>query len=280
MTRTLHGSRAARWKEAGRIAFLTALSLIMFFPIFWMVLSSVKAPSEVINRSVFLPSTLYWENYVVAFNAAPFGRYFINSFTMAALTVMAQVITGSLAGFGFAKMRFRLNKPLFLLFLCSMMIPSEATIISNYLTISAMGLLDTYLSVIITSFVSVFAVFLFRQFYMSIDNALLEAARIDGAGEMRIYLSIILPLSKSAMATVAIIGFIGSWNSYLWPLIIVNSAELRTVQTGLRTLMLSDFGEDWGAIMAAASMTTLPVVILFICLQRYFVQGITRVGLK
>lgn len=115
---------------------------------------------------------------------------------------------------------------------------------------------------------------------MSIDNALLEAARIDGAGEMRIYLSIILPLSKSAMATVAIIGFIGSWNSYLWPLIIVNSAELRTVQTGLRTLMLSDFGEDWGAIMAAASMTTLPVVILFICLQRYFVQGITRVGLK
>lgn len=280
MTRTLHGSRAARWKEAGRIAFLTALSLIMFFPIFWMVLSSVKAPSEVINRSVFWPSTLYWENYVVAFNAAPFGRYFINSFTMAALTVMAQVITGSLAGFGFAKMRFRLNKPLFLLFLCSMMIPSEATIISNYLTISAMGLLDTYLSVIITSFVSVFAVFLFRQFYMSIDNALLEAARIDGAGEMRIYLSIILPLSKSAMATVAIIGFIGSWNSYLWPLIIVNSAELRTVQTGLRTLMLSDFGEDWGAIMAAASMTTLPVVILFICLQRYFVQGITRVGLK
>lgn len=280
MTRTLHGSRAARWKEAGRIAFLTALSLIMFFPIFWMVLSSVKAPSEVIKRSVFWPCSLYWENYVVAFNAAPFGRYFINSFTMAALTVMAQVITGSLAGFGFAKMRFRLNKPLFLLFLCSMMIPSEATIISNYLTISAMGLLDTYLSVIITSFVSVFAVFLFRQFYMSIDNALLEAARIDGAGEMRIYLSIILPLSKSAMATVAIIGFIGSWNSYLWPLIIVNSAELRTVQTGLRTLMLSDFGEDWGAIMAAASMTTLPVVILFICLQRYFVQGITRVGLK
>ncbi|MDY4138708.1 MAG: carbohydrate ABC transporter permease [Eubacteriales bacterium] len=280
MTRTLHGSRAARWKEAGRIAFLTALSLIMFFPIFWMVLSSVKAPSAVIKRSVFWPCTLYWENYVVAFNAAPFGRYFINSFTMAALTVMAQVITGSLAGFGFAKMRFRLNKPLFLLFLCSMMIPSEATIISNYLTISAMGLLDTYLSVIITSFVSVFAVFLFRQFYMSIDNALLEAARIDGAGEMRIYLSIILPLSKSAMATVAIIGFIGSWNSYLWPLIIVNSAELRTVQTGLRTLMLSDFGEDWGAIMAAASMTTLPVVILFICLQRYFVQGITRVGLK
>lgn len=280
MTRTLHGSRAARWKEAGRIAFLTALSLIMFFPIFWMVLSSVKAPSEVIKRSVFWPSTLYWENYVVAFNAAPFGRYFINSFTMAALTVMAQVITGSLAGFGFAKMRFRLNKPLFLLFLCSMMIPSEATIISNYLTISAMGLLDTYLSVIITFFVSVFAVFLFRQFYMSIDNALLEAARIDGAGEMRIYLSIILPLSKSAMATVAIIGFIGSWNSYLWPLIIVNSAELRTVQTGLRTLMLSDFGEDWGAIIAAASMNTLPVVILFICLQRYFVQGITRVGLK
>lgn len=155
MTRTLHGSRAARWKEAERIAFLTALSLIMFFPIFWMVLSSVKAPSEVIKRSVFWPSTLYWENYVVAFNAAPFGRYFINSFTMAALTVMAQVITGSLAGFGFAKMRFRLNKPLFLLFLCSMMIPSEATIISNYLTISAMGLLDTYLSVIITSFVSV-----------------------------------------------------------------------------------------------------------------------------
>lgn len=266
--------------ETIRIVFLTIFSLLMIFPIFWLVLGSLKSPGEVMDSNVFFPTRPYFENYLTAMSGAPFGLYFRNSFAFAIASVVAQIITGSLAGFGFAKMKFKLSKPLFMLFMCSMMIPSEATIISNYLTISSLHLMDTFFSVVVTSMVSVFSVFLFRQYYMTIDNALMDAARIDGAGDFMIYSSIFAPLSKGVMATVGIIGFINSWNSYLWPLIIVNSSSLRTVQTGLRMLMQSDFGVDWGSVMAAAAVIIMPVVMLFIFLQRYFVQGITKVGLK
>ena len=268
------------WGEALRIVFLTIFSLLMIFPIFWLILGSLKSPVEVMNSDVFFPSEPYFKNYMTAMRGAPFGLYFRNSFAFAVVSVIAQIITGSLAGFGFAKIQFKLSKPLFMLFMCSMMIPSEATIISNYLTISSLRLMDTIFSVVATSMVSVFSVFLFRQYYMTVDTALMDAARIDGAGDFRIYSSIFVPLSKGVMATVGIIGFINSWNSYLWPLIIVNSSSLRTVQTGLRMLMQSDFGIDWGSVMAAATVIIMPIVVLFIFLQRYFVQGITKVGLK
>lgn len=143
-----------------------------------------------------------------------------------------------------------------------------------------MGLMDTFFAVISTSIVSVFGVFLLRQFYMTIPDALLEAARIDGASEVQSFVRIILPLGKSAMATIAIIGFIGSWNSYLWPLIITNSMELRTVQTGLRAMMTLDVGVEWQQLMAMSTLITVPTIILFVALQKYFVQGITKVGIK
>ena len=279
-------SRSARrrkpfpWKEALRILVLTLISLLMIFPIFWMVCGSLKAPYEVMNKDVFLPAKPYWENYTVAWQSAPFGQYFKNSILMATTVVICQVLTGSLAGYAFAKLPFKLSKPIFFLFLCSMMIPSEATIVSNFLTLAALQLTNTFFSVVVVSLVSMFSVFLFRQFYKTIDNALLEAAYIDGAGDLRVYWSIILPLSKSAIATVAIIGFIGNWNSYMWPKVVATKESLRTVQTGLRMLMQSDFGDDWGSIMAAATLITMPMIVFFICLQRYFVQGITKVGLK
>ena len=156
----------------------------------------------------------------------------------------------------------------------------EATIVSNYLTLSAVGLMDTFFSVVCTSLVSVFGVFLLRQFYMTIPDALIEAAKIDGAGEVQAFFRIVLPLGKSAMATIAIMGFIASWNSYLWPLIITNSMELRTVQTGLRSLMTLDQGVEWNQLMAMSALITLPIIALFVALQRYFVQGVTKVGIK
>ncbi|MEF9880708.1 MAG: carbohydrate ABC transporter permease, partial [Clostridia bacterium] len=220
------------------------------------------------------------ENYTLALSRARFDIYFANSIFMALVSVGAQLITGSMAAYAFAKVKFRLIKPLFLIFLCSMMIPMEATIISNYLTISAVGLMDTFFSVVCTSLVSVFGVFLLRQFYMTIPDALLEAAKIDGAGEIQVFVRIILPLGKSAMATIAIMGFISSWNSYLWPLIITNSMELRTVQTGLRALMTLDQGVEWNELMAMSTLVTIPVIALFVFLQKYFVQGVTKVGIK
>lgn len=266
--------------EIIRNVILVIVSLIMIFPIFWLIVGSLKNPTEVMNSDIFLPTKLYWENYKTALSAAPFGLYFKNSIAFAIVSVFAQIITGSLAGYGFAKIKFKSRKIIFMLFMCSMMIPSEATITSNYLMLSSMGLMDTFFSVVATSLVSVFSVFLFRQFYLTVDNALMDAARIDGCNEIKIYLHIFMPLSTGIMSTVGIIGFINSWNSYLWPLIIVNSSELRTVQTGLRMLMQSDFGVDWGSVMAAASLIILPVIVLFVFLQKYFVQGITKVGLK
>ena len=280
VTRPVRRKKPFPWKEALRILVLTLISLLMIFPIFWMISGSLKAPHEVMNKDVFWPAKPYWENYAIAWKSAPFGQYFKNSILMATTVVICQVLTGSLAGYAFAKLPFKLSKPIFFLFLCSMMIPSEATIVSNFLTLAALRLTNPFFSVIVISLVSMFSVFLFRQFYKTIDNALLEAAYIDGAGDLRVYWSIILPLSKSAIATVAIIGFIGNWNSYMWPKVVATKESLRTVQTGLRMLMQSDFGDDWGSIMAAATLITMPMILFFVCLQRYFVQGITKVGLK
>ena len=245
-----------------------------------MVLCSFKSASEVLNKNVFWPTTWHPENYVLAWQSARFDIYFANSFLMAVVSVLAQILTGSMAAYAFAKLKFKLSKPLFFVFLCSMMIPQEATIISNYLTISAWGLMDTFFAVVCTSVVSVFGVFLLRQFYMTIPDVLMEAATIDGASEVQVFTRIVLPLGKSAMATIAIIGFIGSWNSYLWPLIITNSMELRTVQTGLRAMMMMEDGVEWNRLMAMSAMVTVPTLVLFVALQKYFVQGITKVGLK
>lgn len=274
-----HTARYKMW-EAFRIFVLAVISLIVVFPFFWMIICSFKSSSEVLSKNVFWPSVWHVENYALAWGRARFDIYFRNSTLMALASVAGQLITSSMAAYAFAKLKFKLSKPLFMVFLCSMMIPLEATIVSNYLTLSAMGLMDTFFAVISTSIVSVFGVFLLRQFYMTIPDALLEAARIDGASEVQSFVRIILPLGKSAMATIAIIGFIGSWNSYLWPLIITNSMELRTVQTGLRAMMTLDVGVEWQQLMAMSTLITVPTIILFVALQKYFVQGITKVGIK
>ena len=274
-----HTARYKTW-EAFRIFVLAVISLIVVFPYFWMIICSFKSSSEVLSKNSFWPSVWHVENYALAWGRARFDIYFRNSTLMALASVAGQLITSSMAAYAFAKLKFKLSKPLFMVFLCSMMIPLEATIVSNYLTLSAMGLMDTFFAVISTSIVSVFGVFLLRQFYMTIPDALLEAARIDGASEVQSFVRIILPLGKSAMATIAIIGFIGSWNSYLWPLIITNSMELRTVQTGLRAMMTLDVGVEWQQLMAMSTLITVPTIILFVALQKYFVQGITKVGIK
>ncbi len=274
-----HTARYKTW-EAFRIFVLAVISLIVVFPFFWMIICSFKSSSEVLSKNSFWPSVWHVENYALAWGRARFDIYFRNSTLMALASVAGQLITSSMAAYAFAKLKFKLSKPLFMVFLCSMMIPLEATIVSNYLTLSAMGLMDTFFAVISTSIVSVFGVFLLRQFYMTIPDALLEAARIDGASEVQSFVHIILPLGKSAMATIAIIGFIGSWNSYLWPLIITNSMELRTVQTGLRAMMTLDVGVEWQQLMAMSTLITVPTIILFVALQKYFVQGITKVGIK
>lgn len=271
-------------KTAGKLMhylLLIIVCMLFFFPFVWMLLGSLKGESEVMNPNVFLPSVWMFSNYAKAWNAAPFGIFLKNSFIQAGIVVAAQILTSSLAAYSFAKINYRLKKPVFMLFLATMMIPSEATIITNYITISSLKLINTTAAVVLPALISVFGVFLLRQNFMTIPDALLESARIDGAGELRIFLSICLPIVKGAIATVAIIGFIGEWNSYLWPMIVTTSVDMKNVQTGMRYVMgTEDAGASWGVILAAATILILPVTVLFVSMQRYYVQGIAKVGIK
>lgn len=260
---------------------LFLVCLLFFFPFIWMLLGSVKSASEVMNPDVFFPQRWLFSNYREAWRYAPFGTFFKNSIIQASTIVVFQIVTSSLAAYSFAKMHYILKKPLFTLFLATMMIPQEATIITNYLTVSRLGLFNTTAAVVAPSLVSVFGIFLLRQYFLNIPDALLESARIDGAGDLRIFFHICLPISGSALATIAIIGFIASWNSYLWPMVVTNSLAMKNVQTGMHYIMaIDDSLKPWNILMAAATILIVPVAVLFVSMQKFYVKGIARVGIK
>ncbi len=260
---------------------LTLVTFIFFFPFLWMVLCSFKSGAEVIDAHIIFPSVWLFSNYRDAMALAPFGVFMLNSLLQSVIIVLANLLTSALAGFAFAKMQFRLKKILFMLFLCTMMIPTEATIITNYLTVSRLKLIDTTAAVVLPGLISVFGIFLLKQNFMTVPDALIESARIDGAGDLRIFFSICIPIVKGALATLAIISFISSWNAYLWPMLVTNSVQMKNVQTGMRYVIGSDdAGNSWNLMMAAATVLILPVTVLFLFMQRYFVQGIAKVGIK
>lgn len=268
-------------KKLGHNTLVIVVTFIFFFPFLWMVLCSFKSDAEVIDPNVIFPSVWQFSNYQEAMQMAPFGTFMLNSTVQSLLIVAVNLLTASLAGFAFAKLNFKLKKPLFFLFISTMMIPMEATVITNYMTVSKLGLLDTTAGIILPSLISVFGVFLLRQNFMTVPDALLESGRIDGANDLRIFVSICLPIVKGALATLAIISFIGSWNSYLWPMLVTNKLDMKNVQTGMRYVIgTEDSGNSWNLLMAAATVLILPVTALFVAMQRYFVQGIAKVGIK
>jgi len=259
---------------------LFAGAVIMMLPFFWMITSSLKAPHEMTLRTIqWFPKVPQWENYKIAWNAAPFGTYFKNSFTIALTVTFIEVIFSSLAAFAFAKLNFFGKNFLFVLFLGTMMIPGEVMLIPNYITMVDFGWVDTYYSLIVPWTVSVFSIFLLRQFFMSIPHDLFEAAVLDGCGKFRFLTTILLPLSKPAIVTVMLFKFIGSWNSFLWVLIMTNTPKMRTIPVGL-TYFVSDVGSYYNYLMAASTFAMAPILILFLVLQKQFIQGIAHTGLK
>ncbi len=266
--------------SAARYAVLIIVAFIIAIPYVWMILSSFREGSDIFVKGSWIPDVWRWQNYPEAMAMAPFGRFFINSIATSLLTVAAQLITCPLAGFAFAKLDFKSKKFLFNIFLCTMMVPSESTIIANYLTMASWHMTDTYFAIIAPLLTSMFAIFLLRQFFKTIPDALMDAAKIDGATLMQVFWKVVLPLAKSALATIVIFGFVSSWNAYLWPTLVTSATEMRTVQTGLRYMVDPDLGSEWPKILAASTVIILPVMALFVGLQKYFVQGITKVGLK
>ncbi|MEU3058622.1 carbohydrate ABC transporter permease [Streptomyces griseus] len=291
------GRDGRRPVSPGRIALcltLSVISLLMVVPFVWMVLTSLKSPVEIASQDAgLLPSSWQFGNYVDAFAAAPFATYARNSFIIAFSHTVLNVLVASMAGYALARIRFRGSEVIFYLFIAALMIPTYTKVLPEFLIVRFMplaggndllgqggsGWLDTWWALIIPGAVTPFAVFLFRQFYLDLPVELEEAARLDGLGEFRIYARIMTPQVKPALTTVALLTFESSWNNFLWPLLVTRTDSLRVIQVGL-SVFKTENGTQWHYLMAGTTLATLPMVLLFLIGQRYFVQGFATAGLK
>ncbi len=261
--------------------FLTVTALAVMLPFIWMISTSLKGAKEVFTYPPsWLPKDWRWQNYVDAWNGAMFGRYFFNSVFIAVAVTLGQVVTCSMAAYAFARMRFKGKDLLFALFLSTTMISTQVTLVPSYLVMKTLGWIDSYKALIVPFLTSPFAIFIMRQSFMTIPRELEEAARLDGCGRVRFLVQMLLPLSKPVIAAQALFAFMGNWNSYMWPLIITTSKELRTLQIGLRYFVNQEGGTQWGLFMAAAVLVSVPVIIIYFTVQKQFVEGIATTGLK
>jgi multiple sugar transport system permease protein len=251
----------------------------MVVPFLWMISSSLKADNEVLAYPpVWIPSDVQWGNYLKVLVLLPFGRYLLNT-TVVSITVTAlEVLTSSLAAYSFARLRFPGRDRLFLLYLGTLMVPGQVTIIPNFLLISLFGWVNSYTALILPAAFTAFGTFLLRQFFLSIPPELEQAARIDGCGYFGIYRHIILPLSGPALATLAIFSFTAQWNSFLWPLIVTNSDDFRTLTVGL-SYFQDEYATQFNYMMAGSVLNIIPILVVFLLLQRYFVRGIALTGI-
>ncbi len=256
-------------------------ALTMIVPFLWMVGTSLKDYSQVFNLPPnWIPDPVMWSNYPDSFNALPFGRAYWNSFYIAAIVVTSQLLTCSMAGYAFARINFPFRETIFILFLATLMIPHQVTIIPTYLIMRDLGWLDTHLALIVPpALFSAFGVFLLRQFIKGLPEELEESAILDGANRWRIYWQIIIPLIKAPLAALGIFSFLAQWNSFFTPNIFLSTPDLFTIPlliNRFRGLYVS----DWTLMMAAASIAVIPVLIVYLLGQRYIIEGVALTGLK
>ncbi len=278
------------WKEATpgerlffAIAYLVlgSWAVVSLFPLYWMVTTALKPPSIVMSLPPeWIPTNVSLNNFREAFANSPVGRWTFNSFLVALLVTGFQLLFASMAGYGFAKKQFPGREIIFWIYVSSMMIPGFALIVPLFTLMTRFGLVNEYLGIIAPGLSAPFGVFLMRQFIQTLPSELIEAATIDGCSELGVFTHIILPLSKPGLATLGIFVFMGQWNAFLWPLIIVNSTEMMTLTVGFSLLATRELRVNYGALMAAATYMASAQVIVFFLFQRYFVQGITVGGLK
>ena len=259
---------------------LILVAVIVGYPFLWMLLSSFKDISEfyMIPPRLF-PEVWLTDNYVEIFTKWSFGTYYKNSIIVTAAQLIGNLIIVLFAGYGFAKYRFRFKTFFFMLILCTTMIPWVATIIPLYIVATNLGWINTYVGLIIPGAADAFSIFLARNFISGIPVPLIEAARIDGAGERKIFFNIVLPSVKPLIAVITINKMVSSWNAFQWPLLVVNSDELRTIPIAIANLS-SRFYDSYDLKMAAATMAIIPVLILYIAFQKHFVEGVTLSGIK
>jgi multiple sugar transport system permease protein len=254
---------------------LGLVALLFLFPFFWMVSNAVRGNNEVLAVPPrFLPTEYQWGNFAEAWIHLPFGRFFLNSFIVAGSVTVITVIVSSLAAYAFARLKFPGRESILVAYLGTLMIPQVMLVIPLFLIVSKLGLINTYQGMILPMAFSSFGAFLLRQFFLSIPKELEEAALIDGASRLRILISIIIPLSMPAIGLLSLFTFIGQWNNFLWPLIVVNGMDFATLPLGL-TMFQTQQGTSWNYIMAGASLSMIPGIVLAIILQQLIYKGIT-----
>jgi multiple sugar transport system permease protein len=262
---------------------LVAGALVTAFPFFWMVTTSFKSFAEAQSYPpVFWPTVWHFDNWVEAWNfpTTLWARSFANTLFIAAVSTVGTVVTAVLAAYAFARMRFRGRNVLFAVFLLTIFIPNEATLIPNFVLITKyLGWYNSYQAQIVPFLASVFSIFLLRQFFMSIPQELQDSARMDGAGNVRFLWSIALPLVRPALITVSLLTFLASWNAFLWPLLVTSSPELRPIQVALMPFS-SEAGTNYHLLMAGATFVILPTLVVYLIAQRYFIEGVARTGIR
>jgi multiple sugar transport system permease protein len=259
---------------------LIALAALMVLPFLWMLSASLKLDKDVFRFPIeWIPVVPQWSNYEKIWTQIPFLTFFGNTTKLTIIITLLQLFTSSFAGYAFAKLEFKGRDIIFLAYIASIAIPWQSYMVPQFIMMRKLGLVDTHTSLILLQAFSAFGVFLMRQFFISIPNDLLDAARIDGLGEYGIYLRIMLPLSKPALATLTIFTAVFVWNDFMGPLIYLNSQGLKTIQLGLRMFILQ-YSANYALIMAASLVSLIPVVALFLAFQRFFVEGVASTGIK
>ncbi len=286
MSASLRRRPPAQWllRIVQRIVFYIGLGIglwLFCIPLYYMITTSLKAEREVFAIPIhWIPAQFNPANYPQAFAVAAFGRYFLNSAVVALAVVLITLFFCTLAGYGLAKYKFPARQLIFLFILSTMMIPFQVIVIPLYVVVYQLGWTNSYAGLVIPGSVSAFGVFLMRQFALTLPDELLDAARMDGAGEFTIFWRIAVPMLRPALATLALLTFIGSWNDFLWPLLVVTKNELFTLPVGMTVFSQPLRQPYWTYIMAVSTVATLPVVVVFVALQRYFIEGVVLSGIK
>lgn len=273
-----------RRDRVARVVLYTVLLaglVVVVAPFVWMVLSSFKPEGEIRRvPPTWWPETFTLDNYVQLFSRLDFPRYFLNSVLVAGLITVGNVVFCSAVGYALAKLRFAGRRLLFATVLGTLMVPGMVTFVPQFVLVSQLGLVNTYAGLVLPFLAGSFGVFLMRQYLLSIPDDLIEAARVDGAGELRIFWRVVLPLCGPALATLGILTFLSSWNSFLWPLVVATTEDKYTLPVALALFSVGQHRTSFGLLLAGAVVVVLPVIVVFLVLQRHFLRGIATTGLK
>jgi sn-glycerol 3-phosphate transport system permease protein len=268
------------WRVLGYITMATAVVLVGL-PMYWMLIAAFKTNQEIFTSPpTWIPLAPTLDNFPAAWRQAPFGYFYINSLLYTLVSGSAKIVQAVFSAYAFAFLSFPRKNLVFLLLLMALMIPDEFTVLPNFLTLALVGWTNTYQGLLLPGFVSAFGTFLLRQHFLSLPREVLDAARVDGAGHLRTLFNVVLPMSRPVLATLVLLTAVSRWNDYLWPLIVTNSTNMRTLSVGIALLFQKETGTQWGVVMAGTLYVVLPVLVLFLIVQRHIVEGIAAGAVK